>query len=63
MVTRIEKGAPGTAVGTVIEAAILCGAPLFGVSPDDLDDVAERTRDRLAPQRVRAHRIEIDNDF
>ncbi|SDC20778.1 Helix-turn-helix domain-containing protein [Sanguibacter gelidistatuariae] len=65
LVTRIEKGAPGTAVGTVLEAAILCGVPLFGADPDDLDDVAERTRDRLAllPQRVRSHRIEIDNDF
>lgn len=30
VVANIEKGAPGTAIGTVLEAAIVCGVPLFG---------------------------------
>jgi len=65
LVTRIEKGAPGTAVGTVLEAAIVCGVPLFGVDADELGDVAARDRARVAllPQRVHQRRIEIDDDF
>ncbi len=65
VVSRIERGAPGTAIGTVLEAAILCGVPLFGVDAADLDDVAERTRNRLAllPQRVRPRVAEIPDDF
>lgn len=35
VVSRIERGAPGTAVGTVLEAAVVCGVPLFGVDPSD----------------------------
>lgn len=27
VVSRIEKGVPGTAVGTVLEAAVVCGVP------------------------------------
>lgn len=36
LVSRIEKGAPGTAIGTVLEAAVVCGVPLFGVDATDL---------------------------
>jgi len=67
LITRIEQGAPGTAVGTVLEAAVVCGVPLFGVEPDQLGRVAETERARLAllPERVRgsAGRGEVDDDF
>ena len=65
MVSRIEKGAPGTAIGTVLEAAVLCAVPLFGVGSRDLHAVATCAQHRLAllPQRVRIQPVEIDDDF
>lgn len=68
LVARIEKGAPGTAVGTVLEAAVLCGVPLFGADPQDvtgLAAVAERERDRLAllPARMRRKPVQVSSDF
>jgi hypothetical protein len=51
----------------VLEAAIVCGVPLFGVEPDELRRVAdtERTRLALLPERVRdsAGSGEVDDDF
>ncbi|MCA5894502.1 helix-turn-helix domain-containing protein [Isoptericola sp. NEAU-Y5] len=65
LVGRIERGEPGTAVGTVLEAAVLCGVPLFGVEARELGSVASRVIDKLAllPQRVRRHDIEVPDDF
>lgn len=65
LVRKIEHGSPTTAVGTVFEAAVLCGVPLFGADPSDLADLAERERTRLAllPARVRRKKPEIDDDF
>ena len=66
LITRIEQGAPGTAIGTVLEAAVVCGVPLFGVDPDELGRVAatERTRLALLPERVRsAGPGQVDDDF
>ena len=65
LVGRIEKGAPGTAIGTVFEAAILCGLPLFNADPADLADLADRQRDRLAvlPARIHSKKLEVDDDF
>lgn len=65
LVTRIEKGAPGTAIGTVFEAAVICGVPLFGTGPERLPEVAEQSRTRLAllPQRVAARGVEVDDGF
>ncbi len=65
LVGRIERGAPSTAIGTVLEAAVLCGVPLFGADAGELRDAAERERTRLAlmPQRVRPSAVEISNDF
>jgi transcriptional regulator with XRE-family HTH domain len=65
LVGRIEKGAPGTAVGTVFEAAVLTGVPLYGVDPADLEDLADRQRARLAllPARTRTRHAEVSDDF
>ncbi|GAA3810596.1 helix-turn-helix transcriptional regulator [Cellulomonas soli] len=65
LVARLEKGAPGTALGTALEAAVVCGVPLFGVDTAELPGVADRTRATLAllPQRVRQPKAEISDDF
>jgi transcriptional regulator with XRE-family HTH domain len=65
LIGRIEKGAPTTAVGTVFEAAVICGVPLFGADPADLPDLAGRQRAELAllPARVRPSSPEVSDDF
>lgn len=65
VVSRIEKGAPGTSIGTVLEAAVVCGVPLFGVDAAELSSVADRARTRLAllPRRVHQRTPEIPDDF
>lgn len=65
VVTRIEKGVPTTTVGTVFEAAVVCGVPLFAADPSDLPRLAETERNRLAllPSRVRKKPVDIDDDF
>ena len=65
LVAKIEGGSPGTAIGSVIEAALLCGVRLFGVESGELSDVAERERARAAllPSRIRQRDAVIDNDF
>jgi transcriptional regulator with XRE-family HTH domain len=65
LVGRIERGAPGTAIGTVFEAAVLCGVPLFGVPPEGLRGLAERQRAALAllPATVRSRVNEVSDDF
>jgi transcriptional regulator with XRE-family HTH domain len=65
LVGRIEKGAPGTAIGTVFEAAVLTGVLLYGVDPADLEDLADRQRGRLAllPSRTRSKPVEVSDDF
>jgi transcriptional regulator with XRE-family HTH domain len=65
LVGRLERGAPGTAIGTVFEAAVLCRVPLFGVDPADLEDLADRQRARFAllPAGVPAKAAEVGDDF
>lgn len=65
LVARIERGAPTTSIGTVFEAAVLCGVPLFGVDATELGDLAQRQRDRVAllPARVRSSAKPVANDF
>jgi len=65
LVGRIEKGAPGTAIGTVFEAAVLTGVPLYGIDPADLQDLGDRQRARLAllPARTRRKPVEVSDDF
>lgn len=65
LVGRIERGVPGTAIGTVFEAAVVCGVPLFDVPASELPRIAERAVDRLAllPQRVLTREVEVPDDF
>lgn len=68
VVSRIEHGAPSTSVGTVIEAAVLCGIPLFETHPDDVRAMAtvtenERLRLALLPSRIRRRPVEVSSDF
>lgn len=60
-ILKVEKGDPGVAVGTVFEAALLTGVPLFGDEADRVRE-ADRVGGRLAllPQSVRRRRVEDD---
>lgn len=64
-VLRIEKGSPTTAIGTVLEAAVLCRVPLFGPDTRDITRAANQEQVRLAllPERVRLSTPDLDNDF
>ena len=68
LVSRIERGAPSTAIGTVFEAAVLCQIPLFDTHPDDVRSMAavaqnERLRLALLPSRTRRQPVEVSSDF
>lgn len=68
VVSRIERGASTTTVGTVFEAAVLCGIPLFGVDPGDVRALAavnenQRLQLALLPSRTRSRPVEVSNDF
>ncbi len=55
LVSRLENGHPTTQIGTVFEAAVICGVPLFATDPSELGRLAEHERRRVAllPARVR----------
>ncbi len=63
-VLSIESGAPGTAIGTVFNAAALVGVPLFGVEDKaELARMRHRGEERLALMPKRVHYPETkDND-
>lgn len=68
LVSRLERGSPSTTVGTMFEAAVICGVPLFGADPDDtraMAALAEHQRLRLAllPSRTRRRAVEVSSDF
>ena len=68
LVSRIEGGVGSTGIGTVFEAAVLCGIPLFSTDPEDvraMATVAEREQLRLAllPSRTRHRNVKVANDF
>lgn len=65
LVGRIEKGSTGTAIGTVLEAAVVCGVPLFGADAQAVGRAADQARARLAllPKRVRVTTPDLSNDF
>ncbi len=60
-ITRIERGAPGVAIGTVFEAAHLTGVDLYGGNRDQVRRTVTSEL-VLLPQRGRGPR-EADNDF
>ena len=55
-IRNVEQGAPGVAVGTVFEAAVLVGVPLYHEDPDRLRLEEGRVSDQLAllPERIRS---------
>lgn len=60
---KIERGDPSVAIGSVLDAAVAVGVPLFG---SDLDRLAEHIEDRIAllPGRVTPIGDEgLDDDF
>ena len=65
LISRIENGRPTCQIGTVFEAAILCGVPLFGADRSELASMARNERNHLAllPARVHHRPTVIDNDF
>ena len=64
-IIKVERGEPGVAVGTVLEAATLVGVPLF----DEQRAVRERHLDRLEseirllPAAAREVSVDVDDDF
>ena len=48
VVSRLENGHPTTQIGTVFEAAVICGVPLFGTAPSEMGRLASQERARLA---------------
>jgi len=66
-VFAVEGGAPGTAIGTVFNAATMVGVPLFGTEDRaELARMRRRGDERLALMPSRVHRIhpgEPDDDF
>lgn len=61
----IERGHPSVQVGTVFDAAVLCGVPLFAADPAERSRLADAEKDRVAllPRRVRQPRLELSDDF
>lgn len=65
VISRIENGHPTTQIGTVFDAAVLCGVPLFAPDAATLSRLAANARNQLAllPRRVRPARVELNDDF
>jgi transcriptional regulator with XRE-family HTH domain len=65
LVSRIETGHPSVKIGTVFDAAVLCGVALFTPDTAELGRLAsaERQRFALLPQRVRQQKVELNDDF
>jgi transcriptional regulator with XRE-family HTH domain len=63
-ILKVERGDPGVAVGTMLEAATLVGVPLFAVDADDRGRYGAHRSAELAllPAAVRPRR-RIDDDF
>ncbi len=62
---KIEKGALSCAIGLVFEVATLVGMNLFEQDKRSLSKNIERTRDSIAllPQRIKAKKKAVDDDF
>ncbi len=64
-VTKIERGDPGVAVGTTLEAAALLGIALFDEQDDVRAHYGARRRAELAllPAAARRPKRAVDDDF
>lgn len=62
-IVKVERGDPGVAIGTVFEAAILVGVPLFHVDADTRAQhrAFQRAELTLLPGSVRERHV--DDDF
>jgi len=60
---RIERGDPGTAIGSVFEAATIVGVTLFETDPSRLASDLTRVEEKLTllPKMIRSRKI--DDDF
>ena len=65
LLQRVERGAPGSAIGAVFEAATIAGVTLFEAGPPTLADQRRATQGRLAllPRKVRKAGKAVDDDF
>ncbi len=64
LISRLEKGDPACAVGTVFEAAAILGIPLFQSDFRELQAKQAFIGEKLALLPSRAKKIKaIDNDF
>lgn len=63
--SKVERGDLSVGLGAAFEAAALVGVPLFHDDRSRLRDDLDRTRDRsaLLPQRVRARKEDVKDDF
>jgi transcriptional regulator with XRE-family HTH domain len=63
--SKVERGDPSVGLGVAFEAAALVGVPLFHDDYGELREDAARARDRLAllPQRIRARKEPVKDDF
>lgn len=63
-VTALEAGSPGSAIGTVFNAAAVLGIPLFSPDRDELARLRRQGRERAAllPSRVYHPRTKDDAD-
>lgn len=62
---RIENADPSCGIGVVFEVASLLGLSLFNADLDDLRAKNKFIEDKLAllPAKVKAKKIEVDDDF
>jgi len=65
LLLRIEKGAPGCAIGAVFEAAAIVGVRLFDADYARVSSMvsANTTTLALLPQAVRTSKVEVKDDF
>jgi transcriptional regulator with XRE-family HTH domain len=63
-IRKVEHGDLGVALGTVFEAAVVCGVPLFEAQPSRLAAEERHLADRLTLLPKRSRRpVEVDDDF
>jgi transcriptional regulator with XRE-family HTH domain len=62
---RIEKGDPGSSIGSVFEAATIVGVPLFTTEPGRLAVYLARAEEKLTllPKKIRNPTVRLDDEF